>query len=155
VITRGFAAMERAPHSTAEAFAIIDELAARFGGSAVAGDERAIALRKDVTGRMHKSLDGNARFQRWGGHYMRALLRAHELQQCTNVLDFGVQCYGGSLFAALRERGNALFMALPPPVVYVAPTAAAAAAAPPTPVDMVCVRRRVCVCVFVRVWCCL
>lgn len=35
------------------------------------------ALNADVNGRLTKAFDGNARFNRWGKHYVRALLRAH------------------------------------------------------------------------------
>jgi len=40
-------------------------------------DESIIALYDDVSGRMTKSLDGSQRFNRWGKHYLRALMRSH------------------------------------------------------------------------------
>ena len=43
----------------------------------VANDENLNALNADVNGRMTKSLDGSSRFNRWGKHYMRALMRSH------------------------------------------------------------------------------
>ena len=71
---------------------------------------------KDVSGRVNKSFDGLERFNRWGKHFVRALIRAHIVQQCTNPLDPGVQFYGGALFRSLRDQGKVLFTALPPPI---------------------------------------
>merc|ERR1711879_214765 len=79
------------------------------------------ALKVDVQGRMAKALDGQDRFQRWGRHYLRALLRAHQLQFCTNFMDVGLQQYGGYLFKALRDEGDAIFVSLPPPKPSTAP----------------------------------
>merc|ERR1712196_34753 len=60
-------------------------------------------------------MGGKARFDRWGKHYIRALMRSHQLQQCTNFLDPGVQVYGGRQFKILREKGDHIFTSLPPP----------------------------------------
>lgn len=81
--------------------------------SAVAGE--LAALKNDATGRLSKAFQGSERFNRWGKHYVRALLRAHRLQICTNFMDPGLQVYGGETFRALREAGDAIFLALPPP----------------------------------------
>ena len=35
------------------------------------------ALQADTSERMSKAFDGNERFRRWGGHYIRSLMRAH------------------------------------------------------------------------------
>jgi hypothetical protein len=56
-----------------------------------------------------------AYFQRWGEHYLRAYLRAQELQQCMNFKDPGLQIYGGELFHALQDVGDKIFCELPPP----------------------------------------
>jgi hypothetical protein len=64
------------------------------------------ALHADVSGRMTKALQGKPRFQRWGKHYLRALVRAHEVQICTNFMDTGLQHYAGQLFAHLRDVGD-------------------------------------------------
>lgn len=56
-----------------------------------------------------------AHFGRWGEHYMRAYLRAQELQQCMNFKDPGLQIYGGELFHALQDEGDRAFCDLPPP----------------------------------------
>eukprot|EP00746_Dinoflagellata_sp_MGD_P138916 gnl/MRDRNA2_/MRDRNA2_72470_c0_seq1.p1 gnl/MRDRNA2_/MRDRNA2_72470_c0~~gnl/MRDRNA2_/MRDRNA2_72470_c0_seq1.p1 ORF type:complete len:1023 (-),score=174.32 gnl/MRDRNA2_/MRDRNA2_72470_c0_seq1:198-3188(-) len=84
--------------------------------AASSGHEHVCALRADIEGRMSKALNGRERFDRWGKHYLRALMRAHQLQQCTNFMDHGLQVYGGSLFLALRDEGDNIFLTLPPPI---------------------------------------
>ena len=48
------------------------------------------ALRVDTNGRMLKAFEGHDRFKRWGEHYVRSLMRAHQLQQSTNFMDPGL-----------------------------------------------------------------
>lgn len=107
----------------ASAHATLASLVQQISASPLADDEGPVAaILNDLVpragtlhGRVLKALDGEARFKRWGRHFLRALGRAHEIQQCTNQQDFGLQSYGSALFAALRTRGAALFLALPPP----------------------------------------
>jgi hypothetical protein len=76
-------------------------------------------------------------YEKWGKHYLRAYLKAHELEQCMNFKDPGLQTYGGDLFHAIQAEGEAAFSALPaleptgaaPSQSYGAATAAATAAA--------------------------
>eukprot|EP00930_Biecheleria_cincta_P037642 TRINITY_DN25857_c0_g1_i1.p1 TRINITY_DN25857_c0_g1~~TRINITY_DN25857_c0_g1_i1.p1 ORF type:complete len:502 (-),score=112.80 TRINITY_DN25857_c0_g1_i1:124-1629(-) len=84
-------------------------------------------LKADVAGRMTKAMKGKERFNRWGKHYLRSLMRAHQLQVCTNFMDPGLQAYGGSLFKQLRDHGDSVFLSLPPPRPSRAPPA------PPVP----------------------
>jgi len=79
-------------------------------------DDWVRTLRGDVGARVSKAFQGGDRFGRWGKHYLRAFLRAHQLQRCTNFLDKSLQVYGGNLFRALREEGDSVFVSLPPPV---------------------------------------
>eukprot|EP00457_Paulinella_chromatophora_P001951 gb/GEZN01001954.1/.p1 GENE.gb/GEZN01001954.1/~~gb/GEZN01001954.1/.p1 ORF type:complete len:777 (-),score=125.02 gb/GEZN01001954.1/:394-2490(-) len=72
-------------------------------------------LLEDVDGRMAKSINTPARFSRWGKHYLRAVVRAHQLQVCTNFMDAGLQAYGGTLFQAVRDQGGKIFVTLPAP----------------------------------------
>lgn len=72
-------------------------------------------LFEDVSGRMTKALTTKERFNRWGKHYLRAIARAHQLQQCTNFMDPGLQSYGGILFNKLSEIGGNIFVSLPNP----------------------------------------
>mmetsp|Transcript_38941 Transcript_38941/g.77305 ORF Transcript_38941/g.77305 Transcript_38941/m.77305 type:complete len:758 (+) Transcript_38941:62-2335(+) len=78
-------------------------------------DQKLVALRADVEGRVAKALKGKDRFNRWGKHYLRALARAHQLQMCTNFMDPGLQIYGGTLFRDLRAQGDDAFLSLPAP----------------------------------------
>ena len=77
--------------------------------------ETVVALQLDVAGRMTKALQGEERFNRWGKHYLRATIRAHQLQTCTNCMDEGLQKYGGALFTSLKEEGDKIFISLPAP----------------------------------------
>jgi len=125
----------------------VQALGSRLSESHALADAGLAALRSDVEGRMSKALKGKERFNRWGKHYLRALARAHQVQQCTNFMDPGVQVYGGRLFRALREEGDGVFLGLPPPRPSKAPMrpatpqaaalpsrpASAATASPPRP----------------------
>jgi len=62
---------------------------------------------------MTKALNTKERFNRWGKHYLRALLRAHQLHQCTNFMDPGLQLYGGSLSKELIDAGGKIFISIP------------------------------------------
>eukprot|EP00656_Telonema_subtile_P021412 TRINITY_DN2244_c0_g1_i2.p1 TRINITY_DN2244_c0_g1~~TRINITY_DN2244_c0_g1_i2.p1 ORF type:complete len:702 (-),score=159.11 TRINITY_DN2244_c0_g1_i2:986-3091(-) len=63
--------------------------------------EAATGLVEDAAGRMSKAVNGKDRFERWGMHYLNSLIRAHQLQQCTNFLDSGLQV---RLLVNIRER---------------------------------------------------
>ena len=53
-------------------------------------------------------------FEKWGKHYIPSLARAHELQQCNNFKDPGVQFYGSPLFREIRSAADKIFDDLPP-----------------------------------------
>ena len=80
------------------------------------------ALLRDITspveaeGRVTKAFSTKERVKRWGGHYVRSIIRAHQLQVCHNFKDPGVQLYGGSLFKELRNKADMIFCNLPPAV---------------------------------------
>jgi adenylate kinase len=121
-VTTGFTAIQKANNNKGkEAGEDVADLSKRIlAAEAVLGstgkvDGRLTALKADVEGRMSKSLNGHARYNRWGKHYLKALMRSHQLQVCTNFMDPGLQPYGGSLFRSLRETGDAIFLSLPPP----------------------------------------
>ena len=96
----------------------------------MAAAQRLEALHADVSGRMEKALQGAVRFKRWGMHYNRALLRAHQVQLCTNFMDPGLQLYGGDLFLALKAQGDRIFLGLPPPTANKPPPPPPAVRAP-------------------------
>lgn len=94
----------------------IKSLATRINSPApCTSDPRVEALKADAGGRMAKSVHGAERFNRWGKHYLGALVRAHHLQVCTNFMDPGLQVYGGTLYRSVREAGDAVFVGLPAP----------------------------------------
>ena len=79
-------------------------------------------------------------FERWGKHYLRAYLKAQELEQCMNFKDPGLQIYGGDLFHAIQAEGEATFSALPAleptGASAMSSSAVAASVAPHAPVNM-------------------
>jgi hypothetical protein len=77
---------------------------------------RISSLREDVDGRITKALNGKDRFNRWGKNYLRAVIRAHQIEQCTNFMDPGLQIYGAEFFKNVVEEGGRIFLDLPPPV---------------------------------------
>jgi hypothetical protein len=77
---------QKPPPCAGGAEPLMRALVQRFESSDAAGDERVAAMYADIVGRMSKALDGADRFKRWGSHYIRGLLRAHELQQCTKCV---------------------------------------------------------------------
>eukprot|EP00928_Gymnodinium_smaydae_P047513 TRINITY_DN31714_c0_g1_i1.p1 TRINITY_DN31714_c0_g1~~TRINITY_DN31714_c0_g1_i1.p1 ORF type:complete len:958 (+),score=173.89 TRINITY_DN31714_c0_g1_i1:64-2937(+) len=103
---------ERASEDVAKMCARLAEVSLQFENDP---DSRLVAIKADADGRMSKALNGSARFNRWGKHYLRALMRSHQLQICTNFMDPGLQVYGGTLFQALRAKGDQIFLSLPPP----------------------------------------
>jgi len=114
VVRSGFEAVgEAARNKGREAAARVAALRSRV--EQADADGRLAALKADVGGRMSKALQGKERFNRWGKHYLRALMRSHQLQVCTNFMDPGLQPYGGELFHELRDLGDTIFLSLPPP----------------------------------------
>merc|ERR1712224_1036889 len=87
---------------------------------------RLTGLLADAKGRMSKALQGASRFNRWGVHYLRALIRAHQVHICTNFMDTGLQFYGGEQFKTLRDEGDKIFLSLPAPKPSCSPSPSAA-----------------------------
>ena len=52
---------------------------------------------------------------KWGQHYLRSLIQAHELHIRHNFKDKSVQIYGGDLFENMRNHIEDKFCSLPPP----------------------------------------
>lgn len=107
-----------------------------IGLEATAKDARITALVKgDLQERISKAVSTVERYQRWGAHYLRAILRSHEYQMRTNfsmfvlralmfilfarfcsisfAVDPGLQVYGGDLFSELVHSGGEIFKGLP------------------------------------------
>lgn len=71
-------------------------------------------LLKDLSGQVLEAVQEQY-FRKWGRHYLPSLSRAHQLQECMNFKDPGVQQYGGEMFRALRDDADDAFNTLPPP----------------------------------------
>lgn len=84
-------------------------------------DEYVKELLRDITskveseGQITKAFSKDDWFDKWGKHYVRSLIRAHQMQQCHNFKDRGVQNYGGKYFRDLQDKTEELFGTLPAP----------------------------------------
>jgi hypothetical protein len=58
----------------------------------------------------------NINFEVSGGKYIESLLCAHQLEECNNFKDFGVQFYGSETFKKLQIKCEDIFTTMPPPV---------------------------------------
>ena len=79
-------------------------------------DAATLRLIEDISGQVTQAVSSRDFFGKWGKHYLRSLIRAHEVQQCINFKDPGIQHYGGTAFRAFRDMIETVFDALPPPV---------------------------------------
>jgi len=68
------AAVDLANREMTEMNVKVDEIAKSIGEP-----DAISALRVDTNGRMLTAFDGYERFKRWGEHYVRSLMRAHQL----------------------------------------------------------------------------
>lgn len=96
-------------------------------------------LAEDLAGQVTQAVSRVDWYRKWGRHYLPSLSRAHELQQCNNFKDVGIQHYGGKLFRQIRDRADEAFARLPAPVAarpvmsVAALASAQAGRAPPPP----------------------
>ena len=99
-------------------------------------DDNIRELLKDLEGQIKESvLPKN--FYKWGVHYLPSLRRAHELQQCNNFKDPGVQLYGGNLFKKIRDEADDIFLnKIPIPVPSLLRYTASNLANANTPIQM-------------------
>eukprot|EP00826_Nyctotherus_ovalis_P016841 TRINITY_DN1490_c0_g1_i7.p1 TRINITY_DN1490_c0_g1~~TRINITY_DN1490_c0_g1_i7.p1 ORF type:complete len:650 (-),score=127.67 TRINITY_DN1490_c0_g1_i7:112-2061(-) len=76
---------------------------------------RDIESSKEVEGQVTKAFSKPDWLKKWGAHYTRSLVRAHQLQMCHNFKDPGVQAYGGEYFKALQDKADEAFCNIPAP----------------------------------------
>lgn len=101
----------------ANAKLMLTAVAKQVSESSTAEEDRVKALLEDILGQCLEAVEKIENWQRWGRHYVRSVIFAHKLQQCNNFKDPGVQCYGGELFADIRDVADACFNKLPAPSV--------------------------------------
>lgn len=76
---------------------------------------RDITSTVEAEGQVTKAFSKGDWFDKWDKHYVRSLLRAHQMQQCHNFKDCGVQSYGGNYFREFQDKTEEIFGALPAP----------------------------------------
>jgi hypothetical protein len=53
--------------------------------------KRVQGMYKDLTGQITEAVSSKEFYVKWGMHFVRSIVRAHELKQCNNFKDPGVQ----------------------------------------------------------------
>ncbi len=69
----------------------------------------------DNLGQLGKSLEKPEWFQKWGFHYLKSIIRAHELEKCMNFKDKSIQYYTTPDFTTEQKRIEDIFCNLTPP----------------------------------------
>ena len=69
----------------------------------------------DSRGQLGKSLQKPEWFQKWGFHYLKSIIRAHELEKCMNFKDKSIQYYTTQDFNVEQKRIEDIFCNLTPP----------------------------------------
>lgn len=99
-----------------EAKTIVHELSTRVRQAAEESrDATIVAYMRDITGQVAEAVSKPEYMNKWGKHYLLSLCRAHQLQQCNNFKDPGVQGYGGKLFKEIQDQADDIFCKLPAP----------------------------------------
>jgi hypothetical protein len=106
----------------------IDNLKSSIARSCASRDPSVVAFMEDLNGQVAEALARQDWFNKWGKHYIPSLMKAHQMQQCNNYKDPGVQMYAGEAFSQERQIVDNIFCKIPAPKPS-NPTAAA-------PVDM-------------------
>ena len=70
---------------------------------------------RDLSGQILEAFTGKGYFDKWGRHYVRSIVRTHQLQQRNNFKDFSVQHYGSEMSRLLADQAEELFNVLAPP----------------------------------------
>jgi len=89
--------------------------------SPAAADPRVVAMLADVVhrdqykGQIAKAVESAASFERWGRHFLPAMIGQFENQWATNFKDESSKLMGGRTVKALVLRGEEIYNSLPPP----------------------------------------
>lgn len=95
---------------------IVAQMIPLFRSDELMHDAATLRLIEDISGQVTQAVASREFFQKWGRHYLRSLIGAHDVQQCINFKDPGMQGYGGVAFRDQRDRIETVFEGLPPPV---------------------------------------
>mmetsp|Transcript_12835 Transcript_12835/g.32005 ORF Transcript_12835/g.32005 Transcript_12835/m.32005 type:complete len:746 (+) Transcript_12835:62-2299(+) len=110
------------------------------GASPARGERNVVEMMKDVDGQVQEAFSKTEWYNKWGVHFLPSLCRAHQLQECNNFKDFGVQVYTSAMFEDARDLADDKFNTLPAPEpsqpVYSYGGISAAPAAPAPVVNM-------------------
>ena len=71
---------------------------------------------EDLEGQITQALSRLEWYTKWGKHYLPSLARAHDLQQCNNFKDPGIQHLGGELFKEIRDKADDMYCDMPAPI---------------------------------------
>lgn len=93
-----------------------EKLAGELGQAPASAFTRVSDLLQDLEGQALEAVSKEEFFTKWGKHFLRSIRCAHQLKQCNNFKDPGVQHYGNKLFTELRDLADDAFSSLPAPV---------------------------------------
>lgn len=146
-------AASRMPQELERAAVLLRTVMEQAIASPAKDEENLAALIQDISGQSSEAFSRSDWYWKWGRHYMPSVMFAHNLQQCNNFKDPGVQVYGkGVLFADIQEKADDAFNRLPAPKPSVRArpsySASAASSAPQSaPVQMSAYNDRYAVCI--------
>jgi hypothetical protein len=66
-------------------------------------------------GQLGKAVEKSSWYSKWGRHYLRSVIRAHQLQQCLNFKDLAPQHYNGDKFTEYQQQIEIIFNNIAPP----------------------------------------
>merc|ERR1712070_562696 len=107
--------LQQASISLQDAQSLVADAGAFIEQSAAAASPQVAALLEDLKGQTTESISKQDLYKKWGRHYLPSIMFAHNLQQCNNFKDPGVQVYGGPLFQDVRDTSDDIFNTLPAP----------------------------------------
>ncbi|HEY4480582.1 MAG TPA: VWA domain-containing protein [Candidatus Paceibacterota bacterium] len=73
------------------------------------------AIKIDLTDQVLVALNDITQYEKWGQHYIRALMHAHIYQICSNFKDKSVQFYATEVFRIAQSDANYVFGTIDPP----------------------------------------
>jgi hypothetical protein len=115
VVQQVIEGLQQASISLQDAQALVAGAGAIIEQSKAAASAQVAALLEDLKGQTTEAISKQDLYRKWGKHWMPSIMFAHNLQQCNNFKDPGVQGYGGPLFQDVRDKSDDIFNTLPVP----------------------------------------